>query len=457
MTDPVQTAVSTIRENLTESWRDWDVSRGDLLENNRTLEGLTPAQRNEVIGQLSDGDLGKWADEINGSLGSLDASEREALFRSLADGLDAGQLARVTRAFDGHDGSIGELGSAIATNAPASVRADYVREMASATNSGDKLQGDVGFGSSTVTDGDPEARAVGTVLASLGNSPAEFDRAIAALNDDQLESVMETAAGGSLSTFASPGGAGATTTVDYDPRALAAIVNAAAGSGDASTKARVFAAAGEQLGEIKDAGGLLTPYVGQTDDIRVATDAMTNLLRTDPNGITTQLRTGANPSGASMVAYTAGLMETGQTEVARDLIVRLQQGNDGTGNASQNFTDPVVARNLGYFTGATAAAINDVTSDRQDQANLLKNIFGAGFGAAGAANPVAGVIASVGNGITAQTIDSITSDVADGDKALKQAIFELGIPRDTSGRIDDRGTGYTDYNAAFAAVAEANR
>ena len=67
------------------------------------------------------------------------------------------------------------------------------------------------------------------------------------------------------------------------------------------------------------------------------------------------------------------------------------------------------------------------------------------------------MIASVGNGITAQTIDSITSDVADGDKALKQAIFELGIPRDTSGRIDDRGTGYTDYNAAFAAVAEANR
>lgn len=389
-------------------------------------------------------------------MGSLNASEREALFRSLAQGLDATQLARVTRAFDGNDGSIGELGGAIAANAPASVRADYVREMASATNSGDRLQGDAGFGSSTATTGDPEARAVGTVLASLRDSPAEFDRALASLNDDQLESVMETAAGGSISTYANPHGGGSST-VDYNPRALADIVNAAAASSDPATKARVFDAAGEQLGEIADSGGLLTPYIGQKDDIRQVTDAMTGLLRSDPNGITTALRTSADPSGKSMVAYVGGLMETGQTDVARDLIVRLQQGNDGTGNASQNFTDPVVARNLGYFTGATAAAINDVTSNREDQANLLKNIFGAGFGAAGAANPAAGVIASIGNGITAQTIDSIVSDVADGDKDLKQAIYELGIPRNASGQIDDRGSGYTDYNAAFAAVAEANR
>src|SRR5690606_12518162 len=110
MSDPVDSAVNTIRDNLDQGFWDWDVSHGDLAENNSTLADLTPAQRNEVISRLSDGDLDTWADEINGSLGELSAGERQDLFNSLAQGLDAEQLARVTRAFEGHDGSIAELG-----------------------------------------------------------------------------------------------------------------------------------------------------------------------------------------------------------------------------------------------------------------------------------------------------------------------------------------------------------
>lgn len=455
MSDPVNDAVSTIQDNLSEGWTDWDVSHGDLTENNRVLAGLSPEQRNQVIQELSDGNLDKWADEINGTLGELSAGERQDLFNSLAEGLDAEQLARVTAAFEGHGGSIAELGRAIGERAPATVRVDYVERMAAQTDSGDTLDIDAGFGYTSSTRADPEALAVGHVLSSLSDDPASFDRAVAALSDGQLNSVLESAAGSSMTTT-SMGGA-SSISVDYDPSLLADIVTAAASSGDAATKARVFEGAAGQLQDIQDAGGLMTPYVGQKDDVAAVANALGTLLDSDPNGIVTQLRTNNDPAGQAMVSYTAGLLATGQEDRLRDTIVRLQQGNDGSGHAFEAFQDPVVSRNLGYFTGTTAAAINNVTSDREAQADMLKNIFGAGFGAAGAANPVAGVIASVGNGITAQTIDSVVSAVADGDKELKQALYELGIPRDASGAINDAGPGFDSFNAAYAAAAEANR
>jgi hypothetical protein len=455
MSDPVGDAVNTIKDNLSESWNDWDVSHGDLTENNRVIADLTPEQRNEVIGELSDGDLDKWADEIHGTLGDLSASERQELFNSLAEGLDSEQLARVTAAFEGHDGSIAELGRAIGERAPATVRVDYVERMAGQTDSGDKLDIDAGFGYASSTRADPEAIAVGEVLASLSDDPASFDRAIGALSDSQLDSVLESAAGGSMTTVTM--GRGGSTTVDYDPALLSNIVNAAARSDDAAVKARVFEGAAGQLQDIQDAGGLFTPYIGQSDDVAAVSDALGNLIDSDPNGIVTQLRTHTDPSGQAMVSYTSGLLASGQEDRVRDTIVRLQQGNDGSGNAYDAFQDPVVSRNLGYFTGATAAAINGIADGHKQEADMLKNIFGAGFGAAGAANPAAGVIASIGNGITAQTIDSIVDAVAEGDKELKQALYELGIPRDSSGAINDDGPGYDSYNAAFAAVAEANR
>ena len=455
MSDPVGDAVNTIKDNLSEGWTDWDVSHGDLIENNNVIANLTPEQRNEVISQLDNGQLDKWADEINGSLGDLSASERQALFNSLAEGLSAEQLVRVTAAFEGHDGSIAELGQAIGDRAPATVRVAYVEQMASQTDSGDHLQLDTGIGYANSTSADPQALAVGHVLASLSDSPASFDQAIKALSDSQLESVLKSASGGSMTTVT--GGYSASTSVDFDPGLLASILTTGARSGDAAVKARLFEAGASELQNIQDSGGLFTPYVGKGDDVAAVTNALDTLISSDPNGITTQLRTNTDPSGQAMVSFTRGLLDSGQEDKVRDLIVHLQQGNAGTNNAYDAFQDPVVSRNLGYFTGATAAAINDITSDREAQADMLKNIFGAGFGAAGAANPAAGVIASVGNGITAQTIDSIVDAVADGDKQLKQGLYELGIPRDASGAINDDGPGYDSYNAAFAAVAEANR
>lgn len=451
MADPVDNAVSTIRDNLDQNFWDWDVTHGELLDNNRALADLEPAERNAAIGQLSDGELENWAGEVHGTIGSLSTSERQDMFNTLAQGLDGAQLARVTQAFSKHETSIAELGQAIGAHASASVRADYVEAMASATNTGDDSRIETNWGVATTHTGDPEARAVAEVLSTLTDDPASFDRAIGALSGDQLESVFEAAAGGSMTSTQG------SVSVNYEPQLLADLTAAAASSTSAEVKARVFDAAANQLEDIAGAGGFLTPYIGQDTDVRQVTDAMSQLIDTDPNGITTELRTDVDPAGTAMVAYTGGLLASGQENAVRDLVVRLQQGNEGNGNAFENFQDPVVARNLGYFSGATAAAINNVTSDREAQADLLKNIFGAGFGAAGAANPVAGVITSVGNGITAQAIDDIVADVADGDKALKTALYELGIPRGDDGKISDAGSGYDSFNAAYAAVAEANR
>lgn len=130
MSDPVSDAVNTIRDNLSQSWSDWDVSHGDLVENNQVLAELTPAERNAVIAELSDDQLGTWADEIHGTLGSLGASERQALHNSLAQGLDATQLARVVRAFEGHNDSLRELSAAIDTRAPQTVRDDLAQQLA---------------------------------------------------------------------------------------------------------------------------------------------------------------------------------------------------------------------------------------------------------------------------------------------------------------------------------------
>ena len=136
------------------------------------------------------------------------------------------------------------------------------------------------------------------------------------------------------------------------------------------------------------------------------------------------------------------------------LLVVTRDDTHGTGNAFENFSDPAFARNLGFMTGAIAAAINSITGDAQAQADMLGNIFGVGFGLGGMANPPAGVIATVGNGITSAIISDIIDGVAEGNTDLKQAMYELAIPRGEEGEVNMAGTGYDAFNASFAAVAE---
>ena len=116
----VDEAVSTVKDALWQgvSWGriDFDVGHDELSLISETLADLTPAQRNEVISRLSDDNLKNWAQELYGHAGSLDKSERDALFNDLAQGLDADQFIRLVDAFenDGNGQGASELRAAMA-------------------------------------------------------------------------------------------------------------------------------------------------------------------------------------------------------------------------------------------------------------------------------------------------------------------------------------------------------
>lgn len=90
-------AAGFIKKKLDDSgWFD-TVSTGDLKQITAKLKELKPAQRNQVIGQLSDGELHKWADEIGSPwLGTgLDGGQKQELFNMLVPSLSESNLARV--------------------------------------------------------------------------------------------------------------------------------------------------------------------------------------------------------------------------------------------------------------------------------------------------------------------------------------------------------------------------
>jgi hypothetical protein len=289
-------------------------------------------------------------------------------------------------------------------------------------------------------DGNAETVAIAKALGSLKDDPAAFDKAINSLNNDQLAAVMTVGLGRTY--VGSPNAPGR---YFFEPSATLGILDAAAASGDLRVKGRVFSVATQQYNLVE---GLPAeqPF----------TDGLTRLVKSDPNGLVQELRTRTDTSGDSMVTYLQKMLESGKTQEVKDLLIQMQQGNDGKGNALEYFSDPKNARNLGYFSGAIAGAINNMSADTAAQANLLKTIFVAGYGATGAVNPPAGVLASVGNGVTSVTIDNVVSDVQNGHKELKAAMYELAIPRNEKEEIPD-STSLDSFNSGYAAIAEANR
>ena len=413
----VNGAVDTVKDRLDQGIFDWDVSHGDLKDISETVSGLTPAERNELVGRLSDDDLKNWTQEIDGDLGSLSASEREDLFNKLAEGLDGNQLARLARAFDGSPTGLEALGKAITGHASPQAQSAFIAA----------VKGDIGSN-------DQVTELAAAALAGLGTSQADFDATVKTLSDGQLESLINAGLGHQEGT------------AYFVPFTAMAIIDAATRSGDLQAKAAVFEAASTQFNLMNG-----TMFEG------AYMESVAKLIGSDPNGLVNELQSRSDLSGESLAEFSKWMLKTGQEDALRNLVVQMQQGNDGSGSAYERFSDPAYARNLGFMAGAIAAGINGLTDDKQGQADLLKNIFGAHFGAAGATDVGPGVVASVGNGITTAIIDQIVSDVADGGKDLKQAMYELAIPRNESAQVNMSGTGYDAFNAAYGAVAELNR
>ena len=426
----VNGAVDTIRDRMSYGAFDWVVSDQDVRDSMAALADLSSTERNEAISQLDDTAL----ERLTGNAEEMGASERQDVYNKLVEGLDGTQLSRLAKTFGG-DNRIGrvDFANAVASNASTEAKVAFI----AATK--DSINGD--YSASQGQDGNPETLAIAKVLSSLSNDQAAFDTAAKSLSEGQLEDVIAVGLGRNY--YVAPGTAGS---YSFDPSAALGIINAATNSSDLQVKGAVFEAATKHFNTVD----------GLAPD-NTYRDAITSLIKSDPNGLVNELQSRTDLTGSSLADYAKEMLESGKEQDLRNLLVQMQQGNDGQGNAFENFSDPAFARNLGFMTGSIAAAINSMTDDAESQADLLKNIFGTAFGAGGAANPAAGVIASVGNGITSTVIDGIVDGVKDGNKDLKQALYELAIPRGPDGSVNMSGTGYDAFNASYAAVAEVNR
>lgn len=96
----------------------------------KTFQGLNAEEANQVFSKLSDGDIKKWVDELNGWNGSYSREEKQQLFKELAGKLSGENLARFAKAL-GNDGfDSGDLGRAIAQNSSSQAKVDFVKNMA---------------------------------------------------------------------------------------------------------------------------------------------------------------------------------------------------------------------------------------------------------------------------------------------------------------------------------------
>ena len=84
----VDAALNRVRNNLNENWLDWDVTQSELKDSTQALKELSPSERNEAIGKLSDDELKHWAAETKGLNSPLNADDRRDLLNVFAKDLD---------------------------------------------------------------------------------------------------------------------------------------------------------------------------------------------------------------------------------------------------------------------------------------------------------------------------------------------------------------------------------
>jgi Protein of unknown function (DUF2974) len=236
-------ALRNITDALSTSWLN-GVNRGDVQRVVRELSQLSPEDASKVFGQLSDKQLESIGKEINdnGWLGNdgLDASEKTAFFNTAAQQLDGQQLARFSSALEGAD--VTAMGNAIANGASAQTKADFIQQMAS-TGQIQTGSSEAGAKTQNYTN---ESRAVAASLSSLSGDPAQFDRAVAALSDQQLKTVVDAASGEAVEKFAFK-----RDITTHDASELKKLQATAEQTGSVQTQNRVLRAVNEEIAGLK--------------------------------------------------------------------------------------------------------------------------------------------------------------------------------------------------------------
>lgn len=458
--DKVDNAVSQIQDLTREDGLLGTSRNANMHSVADTIGDLSPAELDATVSKLSDADLKGLAEDINagGVLGAqgLSADEKRDVFNDLAAGLSGPQLGRVSEAFANRE-DVTALADAVATFATPEAKAGYVQALASRTTDG--LDGQVerslfGIGGSVTQKSDPEALAVGKVLGSL--SGVHFDTAVSSLSKAELAGVMKSSA--ELTTYQSPTGARAS---GYDVDTLTGVLNAAATSQNASVKAGVFAQGGALLGEIANANSAFSVNSTAADEAAKVRDSLKGLLDTDVTGVVRQLET-ADRYGGAMTSFLTETLKQGKPgeAIVGGYIAKLQTGNALNENPITRLETQVGgyhrnAQDLGYFSGATQAAVDKVAASDKAKAEMVGGIFKSAVGlATGSAGPVAG--AAIGMYTDALVKDGVAAYAA-GTVSLKSTFFELSFPHDPVTKAPYEGRAEGDYDTALGRVLDGAR
>lgn len=452
----VTTHVDVAREKIhaelnNEGFWNFDVTHDDLLAITEKLRSFPPADRNALVAGLSQDDLERWTGEIDnggGLLGTdltrgLDADERGDLHRILAESLDGEQLERVYHAYDDSEQKL-ELAAAVAEHGSPDQKVGLIDRLRDDVTPGgfdsDVHAGGSPYGASPriTTRADVEGLAVADLLGSLGGNPQALDAAYASLDDEQLNAVYAA-----TDRFSSASGLSQGST--FDGTRLATIVDAAATSQDAELKARVFSAAAGQLDAIRDAVDGITEfdYSDGAASEQIA-GAMTRLLETDVKGVVGALEA-SDPYGRDLTSYLRTTVAEDNNEQIGRLIGQLRQDVD-LAIPVDNGTRYPNAELLGYFSGATQAAIFNNGADAEAQAAIVQDIFlsvldfipGADLARGGARTLSRGAVFGVTNSISECTTD------------LRRGFYELAFP-------PDAGAAENSYRTWETSVLSANR
>lgn len=447
----ISDTVSEIRDNLRDGF--WDeVTRGELQENSRLLNGLSPADTNSVVAELSDGELDKWIDELYDSnwlgLGEagLTADERRDLFNNFARDLDAGQLDRVYQSL-GSESRQAELLDAIGRHGSDAVKVALVERLASRTTD-QPYDFNAGWASSSSTHWDADAVAVGRLLTSI-NTQSAFSQALGSLSHDQLDAVMQAGIRETTTSYYQSNGIPSTA---FDTTELVDLIATTSRFGTAEEKARVFELGSRLIRDIRAHDTLLSPTPSVDGHAGDISDVLSQLIDTDTNGIVTALERGADPrsdsplaglntrNGNGMSTYLAELVRQQDYDQLHQLIARLQIGNSLPGNGDplaflSEFTldregnrNRQNASNLGYLLGGLREGIESISSDRQAQADMLATIFTTALGLIPGGNAASKAAITIARPLSSEFIDATADSLIDNDLQLAQAIADLIVP-----------------------------
>lgn len=222
-------------------------TEGDMLAVSDRIDDMTPAENDQVFGAMSDRELTQWADRVYapGTLGvgeGLSADQRQVMFQRMGGHFSGDLQARVITKFNRQPGEQAAFGAQVARLASPADRLAFVQGAARDV-AGPELSLHAGLlGQKASLSPNEMGVAVAKVLASLRDSPQEFNAAVASLAEQgKLDDVVEAAVGMTrigednlLSPV--PFGADPSPGTNYDAQLLRGLVDAGVEVGSPQTR-----------------------------------------------------------------------------------------------------------------------------------------------------------------------------------------------------------------------------